>query len=264
VSQEIVVSEALPSLPRGIEAFSVAQRRVIVTGGARGIGRAIARRFMDDGATVAVIDRSPRSAADVDVAAHVTADLARPDECVGAFDEVIRKLGDVDVLINNAAIIQSMSIEDVSADFIADLSAVNFTAPVLLCREFARHCGQRQAQIVNIASSGGVRVSFPGNTVYGSLKAALAMATAYLAKELGPQMRVNAIAPGSIASGHAHTSPASEERSRQLRQRIVERTALRRLGEPDEVAALAVFLASDASRYITGQTVLIDGGWLLD
>jgi len=90
------------------------------------------------------------------------------------------------------------------------------------------------------------------------------MATAYLAKELGPSIRVNAIAPGSITSGHAHGSAEQRERAQTIRAQIVARTAAGRLGTPDEVAALATFLASPAASYITGQTILIDGGWLLD
>jgi NAD(P)-dependent dehydrogenase (short-subunit alcohol dehydrogenase family) len=236
----------------------------VVGGGVRGIGLAIARRFVDCGASVTVIDRDAERLGSVDRCEHVVADLGHADECVSAFEQASGPTGRVDILVNNAGIMGGQALDGITPEFISGMSAVNFAAPLLMCRELARSVGDRPATVVNIASAGGLRVAVVGDAVYGSLKAALSMATAYLAKELGPNIRVNAIAPGSIASGHDHASYESAERSRRIRERIVARTALGRLGDPDDVAALAVFLASDASRYITGQTILIDGGWLLD
>jgi NAD(P)-dependent dehydrogenase (short-subunit alcohol dehydrogenase family) len=250
-------------LPLGLDAFSLDGVHALVTGGGRGIGRAVVERFVACGAHVTVVDREYIDPAPpLPGSAHVLADLTETRH-EDVFDQAESMWGPVNVLVNNAALIAALPLADVSLSFIETMTAVNFSVPVLLSQEFAKR-GPTRGRIVNLASSGGVRVSHVGNSVYGSLKAALSMATAYLAKELGPDVLVNAIAPGSIASGHAEPSGAAAARARIIRAQIVERTAVGRLGHPDEVAALATFLASPASSYITGQTILIDGGWLLD
>jgi len=249
-------------LPLGQEAFSLAGAHALVTGGGRGIGRAIAERFIACGARVTVVDRAfpqapPRGAV------HLIAELTETERYRELFDLAEASQGKINVLVNNAAMIAGNPLEQLSATFIADIAAVNFTAPMMLCQEFARR-RPAPGRIVNLASSGGLRVSYNGGAIYGSLKAALSTATAYLAKELGPDIVVNAIAPGSITSGHDQPDLAAAKRSIEIRARMVERTAVGRLGHPDEVAALATFLASPACSYITGQTIMIDGGCYLD
>jgi 3-oxoacyl-[acyl-carrier protein] reductase len=246
----------------GPDAFSLLGTHALVTGAGRGIGRAIAERFIASGARVTVVDRvfpepPPESAA------RLVADLTDMNRHRELFDRAESNWGRVNVLVNNAAIIAGAPLDQLSADFIEEVATVNFTAPVLLCQEFARR-RPAPGRIVNLASSGGLRVTHNGGAVYGSLKAALSMATAYLAKELGPEILVNAIAPGSIASGHDQADAATTSRSNAIRARMVERSAVGRLGHPDEVAALATFLASPACSYITGQTIMIDGGCFLD
>jgi 3-oxoacyl-[acyl-carrier protein] reductase len=248
-------------VPYGSDAFSLAGTHALVTGAGRGIGRAIAERFVACGAHVTAVDRAFPHPPPASVA-HLTADLRDVDGYRYLFDRAESIWGQVNVLVNNAAMIVGKPLDQLSAGFIHDVAVVNFTAPMLLCQEFA-YRRPAPGRIVNISSSGGLRVSYNGGSVYGSLKAALLTATAYLAKELGPDIIVNAIAPGSITSGHDQPDDAAA-RSNAIRARMVERTAVGRLGHPDEVAALAAFLASPACSYITGQTILIDGGCYLD
>jgi len=249
-------------LPAGTDAFSLGGVHALVTGGGRGIGRAIVERFVASGARVSVVDRT-YALSPPQEAVHISADVTDTVAYPSLFEQAEAAFGPVSVLVNNAALIDGRVLDDLSAEFIDTMAAVNFVAPMLLCQEFARRrpeCGR----IVNIASSGGLRVSYTGGSVYGALKAALSTATAYLAKELGPEVLVNAIAPGSITTGHGRPSPTDEARTNAIRARMVERTTVGRLGHPDEVAALATFLASPACSYITGQTILIDGGCYLD
>jgi NAD(P)-dependent dehydrogenase (short-subunit alcohol dehydrogenase family) len=173
-------------------------------------------------------------------------------------------VGSIDVLVNDAAIMGGQPIEDLSIEFIDTMYRINFRAPVLLAQAFARQFDGAlgTGRIINLASIGGLRAQH-AHVAYGSLKAALASATMHLAQELGPRgITVNAIAPGSIKTGH-EIPPDRRERVDALRARYVERAALGRLGEPDEVACVATFLASGASSYVTGQTIVVDGGWIL-
>ena len=250
--------------------FSLRGRRALITGGAGGIGRAITQRYVEAGAAVVVVDRDPEGATKlahlVPEQHYLCLDLATPDAATHAFDAAEQAVGNIDILVNDAALIASCSLAETTAEFLDRIYAINFRAPLLLSAEFARRLdADRDGMIVNIASSGGVRAVRVGSSAYGSLKAALISATAYLAKELGPRIRVNAIAPGSIRSGHdAHRSPEQTQATQLARAAIAERSALGRLGETDEIATLAVFLASNASSYVTGQSILVDGGWLLD
>ena len=246
----------------GLDAFSLAGRRAVVTGAARGLGAAIAARFVDCGAEVIVVDRIDVTPAE-GVADVLVMDLGDPGAPASVFAETRRRFGDVDILVNNAGVITSAPLASVDPQTIDDTARVNYVAPLLLCREFAAQVGRRKGSIINIASSGGIRVTSPGQLVYGSLKAALSSATQYLAQELGPDIRVNAIAPGSIATGHPIESAEQQAKVDAIRAQIVARCPLGRLGQPDEIATVATFLASSAASYITGQTLLVDGGWLL-
>jgi len=248
--------------------FSLRGRTALITGGAGGIGRAITRRYIEAGAEVVVADRDPDGPAKLaDLLPpdrYLRFDLAAPGVPVALFDAAEAVVGTVNVLVNDAAMIASRSLADTTTEFLDEIHAINFRAPVLLTREFARRL-EHGGAVVNIASSGGVRAVRVGSSAYGSSKAALISATAYLAKELGPRIRVNAIAPGSIMSGHdAGRAPEQMHATQAARAAIAERAALGRLGDTDEIATTAVFLASRASSYITGQSLLVDGGWLLD
>ncbi|SNQ45257.1 NAD(P)-dependent dehydrogenase, short-chain alcohol dehydrogenase family [Frankia canadensis] len=256
--------------PTGWGPFSLTGRRALVTGAAGGIGRAIVTRLLDAGAEVVAtdrhLDRTNELAALVPECRYLSADLSVPDEVEALFARAVAAAGPIDLLVNNAALITSALLPETDADLLDKVYAVNFRAPILLSRAYAElAASDSPGAIVNIGSAGGVRAVRVGSSAYGSLKAALGQATAYLARELGPRgIVVNAVAPGSIASGHSvGRSREASAASRRLRDEIRGRSALGRLGVPDDVALVVVFLASPAAAFITGQTLLVDGGWLL-
>jgi len=244
-------------------------RRALVTGAAGGIGHSVVAALHRAGACVVgtdLVSNRPAQLADLlTPERYLAADLSE----AGSADDVLLRAsegGPIDLLVNNAAMITSASLEETTADLLDQVYAVNLRAPLLLARAFAAQPDRRTpASIVNISSSGGLRAVRIGALAYGSLKAALSHATAYLARELGPEgITVNAVAPGSVASGHStNRSAEAEGASLELRAQIRERTAVGRLGVPEEIADVVVFLASPAARYMTGQTLLVDGGWLL-
>jgi 2-dehydro-3-deoxy-D-gluconate 5-dehydrogenase len=241
----------------------------VVTGGVTGIGRSIAEHFLATGADVTVVDRDPDGAAKLEGIVkpgnYLCADLADSEALATVLPAAADRMGGLNILVNNAAVITSRSLADTTVPYLDEVYATNFRAPLMLCRSFAELADGAGGQIINIASAGGIRAVRNGSSAYGSMKAALISATAYLARELGPAgIRVNAIAPGSIATGHsAGRSPEAAAASAAARAAIVERTAVGRLGIPADIATVAVFLASPAAAYIAGQTILVDGGWLL-
>lgn len=250
--------------------FSLAGRRALVTGAAGGIGRSIVARLQEAGAEVVASDRHPDRPDGliplVPANCYLPADLAVVSEAEALLPRVADRVGPVDLLVNNAALITSALLSQTSASLLDEVYSVNFRAPLLLSRAYAAQAMvSSPGAIVNVASAGGIRAVRVGSSAYGSLKAALSHATAYLARELGPSgITVNAVAPGSVASGHSAGRPAeAAAASEQLRRQIRDRTALGRLGVPDDIALVVVFLASPAASYITGQTLLVDGGWLL-
>ena len=222
-------------------------RVALVTGAARGIGASIADRFEKEGFVVHRADLSGSAVAlDVTDRAAVKAALA--------------KIGCLDVLVNNAGLLASGAFDRTSGEAWDRLLAVNVTG-VFNCVQAAVPAmkGRRGASIINIASvsheKGGGAI---GNVWYGATKAAVVAMTRGLGRELGPQgIRVNAIAPALIA-----TDMVSDQLDRQLRERVVARIPLGRLGSAEDVARVAVFLASDAASFITGETIAVDGGFL--
>jgi NAD(P)-dependent dehydrogenase (short-subunit alcohol dehydrogenase family) len=248
--------------------FSLSGRRAVITGAARGMGLAMARRFVEAGAAVALVDRDgealEKAAIELPDAHSIVADISVPDAGAAVLAEAVAALGPVDVLINDAAIMGGMLIEDLTSDFLDAMYTVNLRAPILLAQAFAAQFGGAAGtgRIVNVSSVSAFRAA-RRHVAYGSLKAALASATMQLAEELGPRgITVNAIAPGCVKTGH-EIAPDDRAWVEAERAKHVERSPLGRLGEPDEVACVATFLASGASSYITGQTIWVDGGRFL-
>lgn len=250
----------------GTERFSLAGRTALVTGGSRGIGRAIALAMAASGARVAVCSR------------HLDACAAVADEITGAGGEafavagnvghaedvpiilgaVMDRFGALDILVNNAATNPQfgplVDAEDSAVDRIFE---VNLQGPLRLTSA-AVHAwmGEHGGTIINIASVGGIQ---PEALIgaYNASKAALINLTRTLSRELGGKgIRVNAIAPGLVATDFARVLIETPS----IHERIVGQTALNRHAEPDEIAGAAVFLASDASSYVTGSTLVVDGG----
>lgn len=241
----------------------------IVTGASRGIGRSIAEVFAREGATVVICARKQEA---VDQVAKEVAGLPGklvPRAChVGKLEELqrlvdstARGFGKIDIVVNNAAtnIAQGPAIEMDDGQF-DKMVEVNLKSAYRLTRLVAPGmCERGSGSIVNIASIAGLRPQFHG-LLYSMTKAALIMMTQSYAVELGPKgVRVNAIAPGLIQTVLSEYYWKDESRWAQM----LERQPIKHLGQPVEIAEVALLLASDAGSYLTGQTIVVDGGRVL-
>jgi len=244
---------------------------VLVTGGSRGIGRAIAEAFAKLGDRVAVHHRDSAALAAQVVAGlpgggHtvVQADLADAEAVRRAVDAACETLGGLDVLVNNAGIVHGAAFLDIEeADFDRVLR-VNLKGAFLVGQAAARRMvaqigtGKPPGAIINMSSVNAV-LAIPNQVPYCVSKGGLSQLTSVMALSLAPYgIRVNAIGPGSIMTDILRSVGSD----RDARRRILSRTPLGRIGEPEEIASVAVFLASADSSYITGQTVYVDGGRL--
>lgn len=237
--------------------------RVLVTGGATGIGAAISRRFLDEGAAVAVLQRNDLDGrlAAAGLAGRVLGlsdDLALPEAPARVVEQAIAGLGGLDVLVNNAALTGpgiSRAALDADAEYVTRMLEVNTRAAILTSvaasRQFiAQGTG---GAIINI-SSVLAHVSQPGAAVYSASKAALAAFATALAAEVGPHgIRVMTVSPGDIRTVDG---PADDD------LRASRSAPLGRTGSADEIADVVTFLASRRASYVTGTDVIVDGGWL--
>jgi NAD(P)-dependent dehydrogenase (short-subunit alcohol dehydrogenase family) len=231
--------------------FSLTGKFAIVTGGASGIGRAVARRFAAAGARVLVADRQPAP----DGFDFHPADVSREADVAGLLDAALQKFGRVDVLVNNAGI-QPLGVgfAGVTGELLERTLAVNVHSVAFGLKHAARVLADG-GRVINTASFVGM-LGVPGGAVYATSKAAVIHLTRLGAIELAPRrITVNAVSPGTIRTPAVTGIPDNPEIA------FIERRApLGRLGEPEEVAALYHFLASDDAAYITGQNIAIDGG----
>ncbi len=236
----------------------------IVTGGSRGIGKGIAAQFVNAGAQVVITSRSEASceaaAAEIGEGAHFEAGhIGRDEDAERVIARTLERFGRIDVLVNNAATnpYAGRTI-DVDRERWDKTFATNLTAPMFWSQRVWRAGMQeRGGAIVNIASVGGLATS-PILGVYDVTKAALIHLTRQLAAELAPGVRVNAIAPGLVKTDFARKL-WEDGRGEQVARAY----PLERLGEPEDVARAALFLAGETGRWITGQTWVLDGGALV-
>jgi len=231
----------------------------IVTGGSRGLGRAIALELGKAGATVIVNFRSNAEAAAEVVAAigdahAVQADISTPDG-VDALFAAADALGDVSILVNNAGITRDGLLPVMSDEDWLDVIQTNATATFRTCRAASlRMMRQRNGSIINITSVSGIRGN-AGQCNYSASKAAVIGLTRSLAKELGRRnIRVNAVAPGFFDTEMTQALPDI------VIKEVKKQIPMRRMGTPEELAQMVRFLATDGSSYITGQTFVVDGG----
>lgn len=240
----------------------------IVTGGSRGIGLAIAETFAREGAKVVICGRKLERLEPVAAEAHAKGFAGElvPRAChVGKLDDLrdlvawtTQEFGKIDILVNNAAtnIAQGPAIEMDDAQF-DKMVEVNLKSTYRLVRLVAPGmCGRGSGSIINIASIAGLRPQFHG-LLYSMTKAALIMMTQSYAVELGPMgVRVNAIAPGLIQTALSEYYWKDEERYRH----VIGSQPIRHLGQPGEIAEIALMLAGGGASYLTGQTIVVDGG----
>lgn len=240
-------------------------RVAVVTGGASGLGKAMAWGLAAHGANVALIDRdlagatacaaeiahgTGRDAAGFQADVSVEADVER------SVSAVLERFGRVDVLVNNAGHNVRKPLIDFEASELDSLLAVHVRGAFLYCRAVGRHmAARRSGSIVNIASMVSI-VGAPGLSAYAAAKAGLAQLGRVLALELAGQgVRVNSIAPGYI------DTPLTRQHPEEHRARIATAVPLGRFGAAEDLVGPVVFLASDASAYVTGSTLVVDGGW---
>lgn len=245
-------------------------RVVLVTGGSRGIGAAICKAMAAEGARVAVNFRVGKTAAEAVVqqiretrggqAVAIQADMGDETQILSMFKEIESALGPVDVLVNNAATCPSGPATSYSRDDWENTFRINMTGAFIAGREHVRRmlASGRKGTIVNVVSAAAFLGSTTGHLPYDASKGALVSFTIALAREMGPHgIRVNAVAPGMTRTEMvAKTWEKNKER-------YLARIPLNRIAEPAEIAAIVVFLASDAASYITGATIDASGGLLM-
>jgi 3-oxoacyl-[acyl-carrier protein] reductase len=241
-------------------------RVALVTGASKGIGAGIATAMAAAGAAVVVNYASDRVSAETVVAAiesaggrahAIQADVGRVADVERLLTEGKAALGAIDIVVNNASVFGFAPLADTSDERLQTMIGTNLLGTIYVCREAMKHFPETGGSIVNIGSMASVRYS-AGATAYAATKAAVTGVTGVLAVELAPRhIRVNQINPGAIDTEGARAVGAMSEASRAAH---VQRTPLGRIGTPADIASIAVFLASDAASWVTGEVIAVSGG----
>ena len=240
---------------RGLE-----DKRVLITGGASGIGAATAARFLEEGSAVCVLDhdaakrqRIQRELPDLD--GTLDADVSNLRQVESAFADAVRIMGGVDVLINNAGISIRHKFLEITPEEWAKVLAVNLTGVFYVAQTAARHMWQRGSGVIlQTASTNGV-MGYPFYADYNATKAGVIELTKSMALELAPKVRVCAVAPGYVL-----TPMQRAEYTDEMLEEVNRKIPLRRHAKPEEIAALFAYLASDDAAYATGHVFTLDGG----
>lgn len=246
-----------------LERFRLTDRAAVVTGAGRGIGAATAIALAEAGADVVLCSRTETQldevASRVRAAGRkpvtVAADLTEPDAAAALVGTATEAFGRLDVVVNNVGGAMPREFLKTSTDDLEDAFSFNVSTAHALTRAATPHLLEQRGSVVNISSVMG-RVSGRGYLAYGTAKAALAHYTELAAHDLAPRVRVNAIAPGAVATSALDVVLADDS----LRGQIEQATPLGRIGTGEEIAAAVVFLASDAGSFITGKVLEVDGG----
>lgn len=248
-------------MPAHSDPLPLEHHAVLITGGARRVGAQVVRTLHAAGANVLIHYRTSAAAARA-LAAELNgmrgasvvvgqADLLDPDAPDRLVEAAVGAFGRLDILINNASTFYPTAVGRITVDEWDDLIGSNLKAPLFLCQAAAPRLRAQRGLIINIVDIHALR-PLKGHPVYSIAKAGLAMLTRSLARELGPEVRVNGIAPGPVLWPEHPMDDA-------LKAEIISKTALKRHGTPRDIARTALFLAADAP-YITGQIIAVDGG----
>ena len=234
-------------------------KRVLITGGASGIGAATAARFLEEGSVVCVLDRDPKGREQIrkklqNLAGTVDADVSNLKQVQAAFDDAVRIMGGVDVLINNAGISIRHDFLNITPEEWDKVIAVNLTGVFYMAQTAARHMWEHDGGVIlQTASTNGI-VGQPYYADYNATKAGVIELTRTMALELAPKIRVCAVAPGYVL-----TPMQRAEYTDAMLEEVNRKIPSRRHAQPEEVAALFAFLASDDAAYMTGHVYTIDG-----
>lgn len=258
------------------ELINLNGKGAIVTGGAMGIGLAISRRLAEAGARVLIADINAGEAQNASNGLNllgyntqfVKCDVAKEDDVKKMVSDAVRILGSIDILVNNAGVYPRKPLDEMTGKDFEQVISVNLIG-MFLCSRYAipeMIRNQRGGCIINIASIEAVHPSSSGMSAYDASKGGVLMLTKSMARELGPHgIRVNAIAPGGIKTRRVLSQTGVSRDRAQLKElkSFISRIALDRMGDADDIARVALFLASELSGYVTGDLIVVDGGYLV-
>lgn len=235
-------------------------KKVLITGGSRGIGRACVAEFARLGYKVAFVysnnDIAAKECADTFGAFAIKADISRPSEAALAVKEAAEKLGGIDILVNNAGIAQIKLFTDLGNAEIDRMISVNLSGALYVTREAVRYMiSQQWGRVISVGSMWG-KCGASCEVHYSAAKSGMRGMTMALAKELGPSnITVNCVEPGVI------DTDMNAELDGETLKELCDETPMCRIGKPEDVSAVVVFLASDAASFVTGQIIGVDGGY---
>lgn len=240
------------------------RKAVLVTGGAQGIGKAIARRFLRDGLRVAILDADEGAGKETETEyralgeiVFLPADIAREDQAMEAIRRAVNAFGGLHALVNNAGVFHQQPVAKLALDDWNRVIGVNLSGAFLCAKHAAPHLRAARGSIVNIASTRAL-MSEPGTEAYSASKGGLAALTHALALSLGPEVRVNCVSPGWIDVSAWRKSAAAQPA--ELKQADHRQHPAGRVGRPEDIAALVSWLLSDDAGFVTGANFVSDGG----
>jgi 3-oxoacyl-[acyl-carrier protein] reductase len=248
-----------------MEMGKLAGKVAVVTGASKGIGAGIAKALAAEGASVVVNYASSKAGADAVVAAITAAggravavggDVSKAADAQGIIDAAVETYGRIDILVNNSGVYEMAPIEAFTEAQFHRQFDINVLGPLLMTQAALKHLGEG-ASIINV-SSVVTTITPPGSAVYSGTKGAVDAITGVLARELGPRkIRVNAINPGIVITEGTHAAGIAGS---EFETALVAQTPLGRAGKPEDIASIAVFLASDDSGWLTGERIVASGG----